>query len=195
MGSQLRKTDSNRVKCVVRDNRDLFAWTASYMPGIDPKFLCHRLAVCRDARPVAQKKRKMGDEKRKAANAEVKKLLQARFIREVTYTTWLANVVLVRKSNGKWRMCTDLNKACPKDAYPLPCIDRLVDGASGHSIFSFLDAYSGYNQIRMHPSDEEKMAFITENANFCYQVMPFGLKNAGATYQRLMDRVFREQIG
>nr|KYP67144.1 Transposon Ty3-I Gag-Pol polyprotein [Cajanus cajan] len=197
MGSQLSETDANRVKGVVRDNRDLFAWTTSDMPGIDPKFLCHRLAVCRDARPVAQKKRKMGDEKRKAANAEVKKLLQAGFIREVTYTTWLANVVLVRKLNGKWRMCTDytdLNKACPKDAYPLPCIDRLVDGASGHSIFSFLDAYSGYNQIRMHPSDEEKTTFITENANFCYRVMPFGLKNVGATYQRLMDRVFREQI-
>nr|KYP34877.1 Retrovirus-related Pol polyprotein from transposon opus [Cajanus cajan] len=95
-------------------------------------------------------------------------------------------------------MCTNytnLNKACPKDAYPLPCIDRLVDGASGHSIFSFLDAYSGYNQIRMHPSDEEKMAFITENANFCYRVMPFGLKNAGPTYQRLMDKVFQKQIG
>nr|KYP64946.1 Retrovirus-related Pol polyprotein from transposon 17.6 [Cajanus cajan] len=168
------------------------------MPGIYPRFLCHRLAVCRDARPIAQKKRKMGDEKRKAADAEVKKLLQAKFIREVTYTTWLANVVLVRKNNGKWRMCTDytdLNKACPKDAYPLPCIDRLVDGASGHSIFSFLDAYSGYNQIRMHSADEEKTAFITESANFCYKVMPFGLKNAGATYQRLMDKVFQGQIG
>nr|KYP68690.1 Retrovirus-related Pol polyprotein from transposon 412 family [Cajanus cajan] len=96
------------------------------MPGIDPKFLCHRLAVYRDARPIAQKKRKMGDEKRKAANAEVQKLLQAKFIREVTYTTWLANVVLVKKANGKWRMCTDytnLNKACPKDTYPLPCIN------------------------------------------------------------------------
>nr|KYP67232.1 Transposon Ty3-I Gag-Pol polyprotein [Cajanus cajan] len=139
----------------------------------------------------------MGDEKRKTADAEVKKLLQAKFIREVTYTTWPANVVLVKKANEKWRMCTDytdLNKACPKDAYPLPCIDRLVDGASRHSIFSFLDAYSGYNQIRMHPADEDKTAFITESANFCYKVMPFGLKNAGATYQRLMDKVFQGQI-
>nr|KYP74632.1 Retrovirus-related Pol polyprotein from transposon 17.6 [Cajanus cajan] len=198
IGSQLSEANVNRVKCVVRDNRDLFAWTASDMPGIDPKFLCHRLTVCRDARPVAQKKRKMGDEKRRAANAEVQKLLQAGFIREVTYTTWLANVVLVKKSNGKWRICTDytdLNKAFPKDAYPLPCIDRLVDGASGHAVFSFLDTYSGYNQIKMHPADEEKTAFITESANFCYRVMPFGLKNVGATYQRLMDKVFRDQIG
>nr|KYP41901.1 Transposon Ty3-I Gag-Pol polyprotein [Cajanus cajan] len=140
----------------------------------------------------------MGDEKRKAVNVEVQKLLHAKFIQEVTYTTWLANVVLVKKSNGKWRMCTDytnLNKACPKEAYPLPCIDRLVDGSSGHAIFSFLDAYSSYNQIKMHPADEEKTAFITESANFCYKVMPFGLKNAGATYQRLMNKVFQGQIG
>nr|KYP67170.1 Retrovirus-related Pol polyprotein from transposon 412 family [Cajanus cajan] len=128
MGSQLNENDSNQVKRTVRDNRDLFAWKSSDMPEIDPRFLCHRLAICRDARPVAQKKRKMGDEKRKTADAEVKKLLQAKFIREVTYTTWPANVVLVKKANEKWRMCTDytdLNKACPKDAYPLPCIDRL----------------------------------------------------------------------
>nr|KYP72951.1 Retrovirus-related Pol polyprotein from transposon 412 family [Cajanus cajan] len=162
------------------------------MPGIDPNFLCHWLAIYRDAQLISQKKRKMGDEK------DVKKLLQAKFIREVTYTPWLANVVLVKKGNGKWSMCTDytdLNKACPKDAYPLPCIDRLVDGTSRQSIFSFLDAYSGYNQIKMHPDDEEKTTFITENANFCYKVMLFGLKNARATYQRLMDKVFQGQIG
>lgn len=79
---------------------------------------------------------------------------------------------MVKKANGKWRMYTDythLNKACLKDAYPLPSIDKLVDGASGFNFLSFLDAYSGYNQIRMHPpSDEEKTAFITEDANYCY---------------------------
>lgn len=77
---------------------------------------------------------------------------------------------------------TDLNKAGPKDSYPLPSIDRLVDGASRHGMLSFLDAYSGYNQIRMFPPDEEKMAFMSENLNYCYKVMPFGLKNARATY-------------
>nr|KYP72976.1 Transposon Ty3-I Gag-Pol polyprotein [Cajanus cajan] len=98
---------------------------------------------------------------------------------------------MVRKSSRKWRMCTDftdLNKACPKDSYPLPNIDCLVDGASGYELLSFMDAYSGYNQIRMHPADEDKTAFIADQANFCYRVMPFGLKNAGATYQRLMDK-------
>nr|XP_025685323.1 uncharacterized protein LOC112786123 [Arachis hypogaea] len=95
-------------------------------------------------------------------------------------------------------MCVDftnLNKACPKDAYPLPCIDKLVDNASGFKALSFMDAYSGYNQILMHPEDQSKTAFITEHGNFCYKVMPFGLKNAGATYQRLMDKVFQQQIG
>jgi len=87
-------------------------------------------------------------------------------------------------------MCTDythLNRACPKDAYPLPSIHRLVDGVADHKVLSFLDAYSGYNQIRMNPADREKTTFITDRANFCYEVMPFGLKNARATYQRLMD--------
>jgi len=90
---------------------------------------------------------------------------------------------------------TDLNKACPRDAYPLPSIDKLVDRAAGHAVLSFLDAYSGYNQIPMADEDKLKTAFITETANLFYKVMPFGLKNAGATYQRLMDRVFHPLLG
>jgi len=95
-------------------------------------------------------------------------------------------------------MCVDytnLNKACPRDAYPLPNIDRLVDGAAGNKVLSFLDAYSGYNQIPMAVSDKHKTAFITDDANYFYRVMPFGLKNTGATYQRLMDKVFSHLMG
>ncbi|XP_020216768.1 uncharacterized protein LOC109800394 [Cajanus cajan] len=185
LSSQLSGADARDIKQVLRKYSDLFAWTAADMPGIDPSFHCHRLSVCRDAKPIAQKKRKMGGERAQAIKEETTKLLQARFIREVKYSTWLANVVMVKKSNGKWRMCTnytDLNKACPKDAYPLPHIDALVDGAADHHRLSFLDAYSGYNQIPMYPPDEAKTAFITDSANFCYRVMPFGLRNAGATY-------------
>ena len=90
---------------------------------------------------------------------------------------------------------TDLNKACPKDSYPLPNIDALVDNAAGCKLLSFLDAFSGYNQIRMHPNDEKKTAFMTELASFCYKVMPFGLKNAGATYQGLIDRILAPLLG
>ena len=90
---------------------------------------------------------------------------------------------------------TDLNKACLKDPYPLPSINGLVDAAFGFRLLTFMDAYSGYNQIPMCHLDEEKTAFITPMANYCYKVMPFGLKNAGATYQRLMNKVFAELIG
>ena len=121
-----------------------------------------------------------------------------KFIQEVYYPDSLANVVMVRKANGKWRMCvdfTDLNKACPKDSYPLPHIDQLVDSTAGHKLLSFMDAFSGYNQIRMDETDQEKTSFVISQGLFCYKVMPFGLKNVGATYQRLVNHMFRPQIG
>ncbi|XP_052287276.1 uncharacterized protein LOC127898826 [Citrus sinensis] len=139
-----------------------------------------------------------GRERYEAVNDEVEKLLRAGFIREVNYPEWISNVVLVKKANGKWRMCvdfTDLNKACPKDSFPLPKIDQLVDSTAGHGLLSFMDAFSGYNQIPMYEPDEESTAFITNQGLFCYRVMPFGLKNAGATYQRLVNKVFKPLIG
>ena len=92
---------------------------------------------------------------------------------------------MVKKPNGKWRMCVDfmdLNRACPKDSYPLPWIDTLVDSIARHELLSFMDAFSGYNQIRMKEEDQEKTSFVTSQGIFCYKVIPFGLKNAGATY-------------
>ncbi|RVW90002.1 Transposon Ty3-I Gag-Pol polyprotein [Vitis vinifera] len=90
---------------------------------------------------------------------------------------------------------TNLNNACPKDSFPLPRIDQIVDSTSGQGMLSFLDAFSGYHQIPMSPDDEEKTAFITPHGLYCYKVMPFGLKNAGATYQRLMTKIFKPLIG
>ena len=122
----------------------------------------------------------------------------AKFIWEVYYSNWVANVVMVKKANGKWRICVDftnLNKACPKDSYPLPCIDQLVDSTAGHKLLSFMDTFSGYNQIRMDEVDQEKTSFITSQDLFCYKVMSFDLKNTGATYQRLVNHMFRPQIG
>ena len=100
---------------------------------------------------------------------------------------------MVRKASGKWRICvdfTDLNKACPKDSYTLPRVNVLMDSTARHQLLSFMDAFSGYNQIRMHEDDWEKTSFVTSQGLFSYRVMPFGLKNAGATYQRLMNRIF-----
>ena len=129
---------------------------------------------------------------------EVRKLLVAGFIREVYYPDWLANVVMVKKSNGKWMMCVDfmdLNRACPKDNYPLLRIDTLVDSTARHDLLSFMDAFSGYNQIKVNEEDQEKTSFVTSQGLFCYKVMPFELKNAGAMYQRLMNKMFMHQIG
>ena len=90
---------------------------------------------------------------------------------------------------------TDLNDACPKDRFPLPRIDQIVDASAGHGMLSFLDTFSGYHQIPMHPPDAEKTSFITPHGLYCYNLMPFGLKNAGATYQRLVTKMFRPFLG
>ena len=129
---------------------------------------------------------------------EVNKLLTANFIREVYYSEWLANVNMVKKVNGKWRMCvnfTDQNNACPKDSFPLPRIDQLMDSTTRHKLLTFMDAFSGYNQIQMAEEDQKKTAFITNQGLYCYRVMPFGLKNTGATYQRLVNQMFSKHIG
>uniref|UniRef100_A0A2N9GP39 Uncharacterized protein n=1 Tax=Fagus sylvatica TaxID=28930 RepID=A0A2N9GP39_FAGSY len=157
-----------------------------------------KLNVDPSIRPIKQKRRVFAPDRNQAISDEVEKLLTAGFIREVFYPDWLANVVMVKKANGKWRMCvdfTDLNKACPKDSFPLPRIDQLVDSTAGHRLLTFMDAFSGYNQIMMDDTDQEKTSFITSKGLFCYKVMPFGLKNAGATYQRLMNKMFHHQIG
>jgi hypothetical protein len=147
---------------------------------------------------VQQRLRRFDEERRRAIGAELRKLLEAGFIKEVFHPTWLANPVLVKKKNGKWRMCIDytsLNKACPKVPFPLPRIDQIVDSTAGCELLCFLDAYSGYHQIKMKESDQLATSFITPFGMFCYVTMPFGLRNAGATYQRCMQHVFGDHIG
>ncbi|XP_027916049.1 uncharacterized protein LOC114175492 [Vigna unguiculata] len=198
IGASLDSTTETAIRRVLQANMSLFAWSVRDMPGINPDILCHRLNINLRVKPRVQRRRRLNDEKGKAATEEIKKLKEAEHIREIQYPDWLTNVVMVKKANGKWRMCvdfTDLNLACPKDSYPLPNIDVLVDRVSGCGLLSFMDAYSGYNQIRMHPEDEDKTAFMGVKANFCYRVMPFGLKNAGATYQRMMDRILQPLLG
>jgi len=126
------------------------------------------------------------------------KLKKAGAIKEVFYPEWLANTVVVKKKSGKWRVCVDftnLNKACPKDPFPMPRIDRLVDATVGHPQMSFLDAFQGYYQIALAPGDQEKTAFMTPIGNYHNKVMRFGLKNAGSTYQRMMTGMFEPQLG
>ena len=198
IGSELAEDLKSLLTQFLRQNRDVFAWKQSDMGGIDPIVITHRLNTNPSFKPVKQKCRSFAPEMQKAINEEVSKLLQAGAIREVEYLEWLANVVLVKKANGKWRLCIDfidINKACPKDSFPLPRIDLIVDATAGHELLSFMDAFSGYNQISMDPDDQEKTSFVIAQGTYCYRVIPFGLKNAGATYQRLVNRMFQKQIG
>jgi hypothetical protein len=168
------------------------------MPGVPRELAEHSLHVRPDAKPVKQPLRRFAEEKRKAIGEEIVRLLAAGFIMEVFYPDWLANPVLVLKKNNTWRMCIDytsLNKACPKDPFALPRIDQVIDSTAGCDLLSFLDAYSGYHQIPLYQLDQIKTSFITPYGAYCYITMPFGLKNAGATYQRTMQRCLQEQIG
>jgi hypothetical protein len=138
-------------------------------------------------------------DKKEAIRAELARLVSAGFIREVLHPEWLVNPVLVlKKKKVDWRMCvdyTELNKHCPKDPFGLPRIDQVVDSTAGCSMLSFLDCYSGYHQISLAKEDEEKTAFITPFGAFCYTSMSFGLKNAGATYQRAIQTCLADHWG
>ena len=140
------------------------------MPGIDPSVIVHRLNVSPSFPSIRQKKRVFAPEQDQAIVEEIHKLQEVSFIREVYYPDWLANVVMVKKASGKWRMCvdfTDLNKACPKDSYPFPRVNVLVDSTVRHQLLRFMDAFSGYNQIRKHEDDQEKTSFVTSQGLFC----------------------------
>jgi hypothetical protein len=167
------------------------------MPGIDPELVAHSLNVEPGTRPVVQPMRTFHPEVKAQITQEVKKLLAAGFIKPIQHPRWLSNIVPVKKKNGQIRCCVDfcnLNKACSKDEFLLPNMDLLIDSVAGHAMFSFMDGFSGYNQIFMSPKDAEKTAFRTPIGKFYYIVMPFGLKNAGATYQRTMTAMFHDMM-
>nr|GEY16926.1 reverse transcriptase domain-containing protein [Tanacetum cinerariifolium] len=176
----------------------IFAWQPSDMTGVPRSIAEHRLNIREGYSPVRQKKRGQAPERAKAIQAKVQKLVEAGIMREVYYHVWLSNPVMVKKHDGSWRMFvdfTDLNKACPQDCYPLPEIDWKVESLCSYPFKCFLDAYKGYHQIQLAEADKENTAFHTGHGVYYYTKMPFGLKNAGATYQRLMDKAFEGHIG
>jgi hypothetical protein len=168
------------------------------MPGVSRELVEHALNVDPKARPVKQPLRRFDEPKRKSIATELHRMENAGFIREIKTSTWVSNPVIIPKKNiDVRRVCVDytsLNKHCPKDPFPLPRIDQIIDSTSGCARLSFLDTYSRYNQIKLKKEDEEKTTFITPYGVFYYQVMPFGLKNAGATYQRMMQNCLGSQI-
>ncbi|XP_050875865.1 uncharacterized protein LOC127079525, partial [Lathyrus oleraceus] len=176
---------------------DVFAWSYQDMPGLDTDIVVHKLPLQPDCPPVKQKLRRTRPDMALKICDEVKRQFDAGFLAVAKYPQWVANIVPVPKKDGKVRMCVDyrdLNKASPKDDFPLPHIDTLVDNTAKFAVFSFMDGFSGYNQIKMDPEDMEKTTFITPWGTFCYKVMPFGLKNAGATYQRAMVTLFHDMM-
>ena len=144
---------------VIQLNTNVLAWTHAYMTRISSTHASHRLNVAPSAKPVRQKVRRFHPNRHLVIRTEVDNFLDNGFIRAVKYPEWLANMVVVPKKGNKWRVCVDymdLNDACPKDSFPLPHIDQIVDTLAGHGMLSFLDAFSGYHQIPMHPPDAEK---------------------------------------
>jgi hypothetical protein len=183
----------------LRERWEIFAWCSSDMPGVPRELVEHALNMNPKAKSVKQPLRRFNEPKRKAIASKIHRLENVGFIREIKTSTWVSNPIIVPKKNTDvQRVCIDytsLTKHCPKDPFPLPRIDQIIDSTAGCARLSFLDAYSGYNQIKLKKEDEEKIAFITPYGVFCYQVMPFGLKNAGAIYQRMMQNCLASQIG
>ena len=166
------------------------------MPELDPQVVMHRLNIRPDAKPVKQQQRRFRPNIIKAIEAEVHKLIACSFIREDQHPDWVPNIVPVLKKNEKIQICIDyrdLNTAYSKDEFSLPIIDVMIDNTCGFKRMSFMDGFSGYNQIKMYPKDEKHTSFRTSGV-YCYTVMPFGLKNAGATYQRAMSVIFRDHL-
>nr|GFC03185.1 reverse transcriptase domain-containing protein [Tanacetum cinerariifolium] len=198
IGGSLSDKGRTKLCSVLKKNLDIFAWQPSDMTGVPRSIAEYRLNIREGYTPVRQKKMGQAPKRARAIQTEVQKLVDARIIREVYYHDWLSNPVMVKKHDGSWRMCvnfTDLNRACPQDCYPLPEIDWRVESLCRYPFKFFLDAYKGYHQIQLAEADEEKTAFHTGQGVYCYTKMPFGLKNAGATYQRRMDKAFESQVG
>lgn len=183
---------------VLRQNKDVFACTHSNMLGIHPSIASHWLNIMPSLRPIRHKVLCFHPDRQKIIQPNVDKLLAAKFIKEVEYPDWLVNVMVDPKKCEKWRVCVDytnLNYACPKDSFLLPQIDQILDATTEHKMLSFIDAFSGYHQIPIFQPDEEKIVFVMSRGLYYYKVMPLGLKNIGATYKRLMTKIFKPLIG
>jgi hypothetical protein len=179
---------------------DCFAWDYTEMPGLDRSIVEHRLPLQSGFRPFQQRARQMKADVLVEVKKEVEKMLEDGFIRTCRYAEWISSVVPVQKKDGRWRVCVDfrdLNRATPKDEYPMPIAETLINAAADHKILSFMDGNAGYNQIFIAPEDIHKTAFRVPGVVglFEYVVMTFGLKNAGAMYQRAMNHIFHDLIG
>ncbi len=191
----------SELMALLQEFRDCFAWHYHEMPGLDRQLVEHKLPIKDGYLPVKQARRRMSMDTELKVKEEIERLLKAGFIRPAIYADWLANIVpVLKRKTGAVRICVDyrnLNEASPKDEYPMPMADMLIDGAAHNQMLSFMDGNAGYNQIMMAEQDIHKTAFMCPGhiGAFEYTVMPFGLRNAGATYQRAMNSIFHDMIG
>ena len=157
------------------------------MKGISPKNCTHHIYIEENCKPIRQPQRQMNPNLREIVKEELQKLLNVNFIYPISDSQWVSPLVIMPKKNGKWRVCIDyweLNKATLKDHFPLPFIDQVLDTLAGKKYFSFFDGFSGYNQIQVALEDQDKTTFTCPWGTYAYRVLPFGLCNAPATFQR-----------
>ena len=175
--------------------KNIFAWSYHDLRGVPAEVCQHRIELKLDATPSHQHRYRMNPNYVEAVKKDLDKLLAARFIYPTEAASWLLPIVVVPKKNGQLRICIDyrkLNAQTVKDPYPLPYMDTILDEVAGHDMYSFMDGFSGYNQIKLAPEDKQKTAFITEWEAFAYNVMPFGLCNAPSTFQCLINTIFQD---
>ncbi|RYA38018.1 reverse transcriptase family protein, partial [Enterobacter cloacae complex sp. GF14B] len=197
IATDLSPGEEERLLSLLREYRDVFAWSYKDLKGVDPSICQHSIPLKQDAKPSRQRPYTYNDTFAKRIKEEIDKLMEAEFIYEIEHTDWVSPIVVVPKKNGKLRVCVNLKKvnaATIRDNYPLPITDHVLERVSGKTTYSFLDGFSGYNQLAIAPEDQHKTAFATEWGIYAYRVMPFGLTNAPATFQRLMTHAFKEYL-
>ncbi|KAM1411305.1 hypothetical protein ACFXTO_024189 [Malus domestica] len=197
----LETNDRAKIVCLLQEFKYCFAWHYTEMPGLDSTLVEHRMPIKDGYKPVKQAPRRMLKEIEEKVKEEIERLVKVGFVRPTKYVEWLANIVPILKAITKAvRCCVDyrnINGATPKDEYPMPIADLSIDAVAKHKVLSFMDGNAGYNQIKMAQEDIHKTVFRCpcHVGAYEYLVMPFGLKNAGATYQRAMNVIFHNLIG
>jgi hypothetical protein len=193
INASLETDQQQKLIQLVQGQSDAFAWDYFDMKGIHLDTCMHHIYTNDQIRPVRQPQRRMNPSLKDIVKEELQKLLQASFIYPISDSKWVSPLVIIPKKNGKWRICVEfqeLNKDAYRDYFPFPIIDQVLDTLSGKRYFSFLDGFSGYNQIQISPKDHDKTTFTYPWGTYAYRVLPFGLCNALATFQRVVLAIF-----
>jgi ribonuclease HI len=193
LSSSLSREQRDEYVELLKEFVDVFSWTYEDLRTYDTSIIEHKIPLKEESKPFRQKLRQINPMLLPIMEKEVKKILDAQIIIPLRYSEWVANLVPVRKKNGEIRLCVDfrnLNRSSKKDNYPLPKMEHILQRVTGASRMSMIDGFSGYNQVSVLPEDREKTTFTTPWGTFMYAKMPFGLMNAGETFQRAMDIAF-----